>query len=293
MEYLSIALGLGCTYALIALGYALIFSCLRVINFAHGEFCTAGAYAAFWLVQTTGFPGWMAVGMAAVCTAGVAVVTWSLAYRPIKSTDRSSTILAALGASMVLQQLYGRIFGTQSRAFPHVITSYDFAVGPFKLQGPSVVIVFAAVGLFLLVHVFWSRSRLGVLVRAVADDVECAEAAGIRTKAVFVLVFGLAGAAAGLAGVFLGESFGRVEPTLGFGPGLKAFVAALVGGVHDPRKAALGGLLLGVAETAAIAFGLSAFRDAIVLLGLVCFLIGRAYWNSRSRVIGRWSWEQE
>jgi branched-chain amino acid transport system permease protein len=276
MDYITAAIILGCTYSLIALGYALVYSCLKMINFAHGEFCTMGAYASLMVALGTNGSWLLAVSAGILAGGIIATITWLIAYRPLRRAARSSAILAALGASICLQQLYARCFGAESIGFPEPFSHIDLKVGGIFLTATDFFIVICTVVILVLIHLFWRHTRFGLYVRAVADDREAAECIGIHTDRVAERLFFFAGMVAGIAGIALASSFGRVEPTMGFEPGLKAFVAALAGGLNDPRKAALGGILLGSAETVTIAVGLSAYRDAIVLLLFVSVLTLRA-----------------
>jgi len=285
MDYLVIAIVLGCTYCLIALGYALIYSCLKLINFAHGEFCAVGAYITLWVVLAWNGSWFVAIPAGIVAGGLIAVVTWFVAYRPLRQAERSSTILAALGASICLQQMLARSFGPQSIGFPESSSNVQMQFGGINLNVTEIFIVICTAVLLALIHFFWKHTRFGLYVRAVADDREAAECVGIHANKVIMGVFLSAGMAAGIAGIALAASFGRVEPTMGFEPGLKAFVAALAGGLHDPRRAALGGILLGAVETITIAIGLSAYRDAIVFMLLVSVLTVRAIIEAHSTTL--------
>ncbi len=281
MDYLVIALTLGSVYASLAIGYALIYCCLRLINFAHGEFATFGAYATLLLAVHLHVNNWLAVCVGVITGGIVAVITWYVAYRPLRFASRTSGILAALGASICLQQVLARTCGAQSRAFPRILGDTALVQGTLHIDALGVFAIASAVLLLGLTHVVWMHSRAGLLIRSVADDREAAECVGINADRVVMLTFLGAGMAAGVAGVVLASFFGRVEPTMGFGPALKAFVAALVGGLKDPRRAALGGLLLGLAETATISVGLSAYREAMVLGLLVTVLLVQARRQAR------------
>lgn len=285
MDYLVIAIVLGSTYSLIALGYALVYSCLKMINFAHGEFCAVSAYVSLWVVLSLNGTWYIAI-LAGILAGGlIAVTTWLVAYRPLRFAERSSTILAALGASICLQQSLTRFFGAQSIGFPEPFSRIELGACGAMINATEVFIVIITVVLLALIHYFWKHTKFGLQVRAVADDREAAECIGINSDRIVMAVFLFAGMVAGIAGIALAASFGRVEPTMGFEPGLKAFVAALAGGLNDPRRSALGGILLGATETLTIAVGLSAYRDAIVLLLFVSVLTMRAISEARSTTL--------
>lgn len=276
MDYFIIAILLGSTYALIALGYALIYRSLRLINFAHGEFCTVGAYCAWLLVKFYHVPDWLGI-LAGLSGGGlIAVLSWTLVYKPLRFASRTTGILAALGISICLQQIMARIFGAQSKAFPEITGDIHLRLGNIRIDSLSIFCLISTVVLFLFLHIIWKHTRLGLAIRAVADDRESAECVGLNSNLIMMSTFLIAGIAAGLAGIVLASSFGRVEPSMGFGPSIKAFVAALVCGLDSPKGAALGGIILGLGETITVALGLSSYRDAVVLLFLVILLIIRA-----------------
>lgn len=276
MDYFIIAVLLGSTYALIALGYSLVYRSLRLINFAHGEFCTVGAYCTWLLVTRYHFHGWLGITLGILAGGGIAVLAWYVAYKPLRFASRTTGILAALGISICIQQLLARIFGAQSKAFPEILTGSYVKLGEVNIDALSIFTIICTVLLFLSLHLIWQHTRWGLMIRAVADDWESAECAGINAGRMIMLTFLIAGLAAGLSGVVLAASFGRVEPSMGFGPSIKAFVAALVFGLDSPKGAALGGLLLGLGETFTVAAGLSSYRDAVVLTFLVVLIILRA-----------------
>jgi branched-chain amino acid transport system permease protein len=285
MDYVIVAVSLGGVYALIALGYALIYSCLRLLNFAHGEFCMIGAFTAFGVALLPDIPSWILLPSAVVGGALAALCTWAIAYRPLGGTDRASAILAAIGASICLQQLIARTIGARAQAFAPSGWDYGFVLFGIRITSASILAITSLIILLLLIHLMWTRSRFGMAIRAVADDREAAESIGISSARTILWVFCAAGGAAGIAGVVLALSFSRIDPYMGFAPALKAFVAALVGGLHDPRRAALGGVALGVSETILVVVGLSAYRDAIILTMLVTALLIQARIQASSRIL--------
>ena len=285
MDYITIALLLGSTYALIALGYALIYRSLRLINFAHGEFCTVGAYTAWVSMEKWHFPPALGLIMGLLGGGAIAVIAYYIAYRPLRFASRTSGILAALGVSVVLQQTLMRIFTARAQAFPQILSQSAFNLGGVTIQSLGLFTVISAFILFAVLHYIWNFTQLGLKIRAVADDWESAECLGINASGVSMVTFLIAGIAAGLAGIVLASSFGRIEPPMGFAPSLKAFVAALVGGLDSPKGAAIGGLLLGAAETAAVAAGLSSYRDAVVLSLLVLLLLFKAFREKRNPIL--------
>jgi len=285
MDYLTIALLLGSTYALIALGYALIYRSLRLINFAHGEFCTVGAYTAWVAMEKFHLSSVVSVFLGLLGGGAIAVIAYYVAYRPLRFASRTSGILAALGVSVVLQQTLMRLFTARAQAFPQILGQSLVDMGGIKVQALGLFTIISAFVLFAVLHYIWNFTQLGLKIRAVADDWESAECVAINASGVSMVTFLIAGIAAGLAGIVLASSFGRIEPPMGFAPSLKAFVAALVGGLDSPKGAAIGGLLLGVAETGAVAAGFSSYRDAVVLSLLVLLLLFKAYRERKKPIL--------
>lgn len=292
-------LATGSLYAMIALGYTLVYGIIRLINFAHGEFYMVGAYAGFfvltspWAAQAS--PAmlgvWLALGLGASVggASALAVLTERLAYRPIRRYDRIVALLTAIGVSFLLQNGARLVFRPEPRNFRVVGQTYpDSALVAFldwyraysrvlgvELQNAKILIMVVAAlsmaGLYFLVM----KTRLGKAMRATSQDLEAARLMGIDVDRVIAQAFALGGAFAGLAGLLIGM-LRNVEPMMGFMPGLKAFVAAVVGGIGSIPGAVVGGLVIGLVENLAIFFNLdSAYKDAVAFGLLVVILLVR------------------
>jgi branched-chain amino acid transport system permease protein len=273
---LANGLSLGCVYALIALGFAMVYGVLKLLNFAHSEIFTTGAFVAYfceiWLLRR--LPGQpLAVFALSMAAAGLgaglaAVVMERLAYRPLRGQPKVVALLTAIGVSVLLQNLGIHAFGAQTRGFPPLSLPW-----PPKPVAAMVLAVSFAV-LYLLVH----HSRAGIRMRAVAEDPETAVLMGVDPSRVVVLTFFLGGLFAGIAGTVWGLIYGTVHPQMGFYPGLKAFIIAVVGSVGSLTGTFLIGISLGVAEALAAAYlpsSLSAFKDSLTFVLLLAALAWR------------------
>ena len=292
-------LAAGSLYAMIALGYTLVYGIIKLINFAHGEFYMFGAYIGLFvftspLAATTspilfGLLFLLALGASACGAMLLAVATERVAYRPIRRYDRIVALLTAIGVSFLLQNVARLVFGPDPRSYILAARTYPescaaaflkwygaYTAPPgIEVQHAKMLIMGVAavsmIGLYALVM----RSRMGKAMRATSQDLEAAKLMGIDTDAVIARTFALGGAFAGVAGMLVGM-LRIVDPMMGFMPGLKAFVAAVVGGIGSIPGAVLGGLTIGLAENLAIFANLdSAYKDAVAFGLLVVILLFR------------------
>lgn|ERR1700680_806485 len=308
---------LGCMYGLIAVGFSLVYGVARLMNFAHGEFFMAGAFGALFAAEV---PLWrwggganatvfltlaLAALAGAATGAAVSVLIERVAYRRVRRVSRTATFLVAVAASILLQQVAFKIFTASPRGFPDVCAPAPATAAsqPTWLQpsagltcvGPAASPLRAvtlspggstAVTLIILALATWGafffvlHTDAGLAVRAVSIDEKSARSIGIRPLPAIVKTFAVGGALAGIAGFLWGMRYGAVQPLMGFIPGVKAFVAAVIGGVGNVTGAVLGGLLLGLLETLSFAYlpgEVSGYRDAVALLLLVVFLLIRPH----------------
>ncbi len=285
----------GSIYALIALGYTLVYGILRMINFAHGEVFMCGAYVTVYFALWTARHDWLArfpyltiltwVILAALVSMGVAILVERIAYKPLRGKPRLVTLISAIGASFFLQYTARSFFGSGFVSYPDVpILRGRVELGPFVF--PSMQVGVLVMALILMVILYWlvEKTRMGRAMRAVSEDMEVARLMGVNTEKVILFTFALGGALAGAAGV----SNGLYKPQgvnffMGFFPGIKAFTAAVLGGIGSVPGALLGGLVLGVIESVGpnlILDGLgipaaNQLKDAIAYLMLVFILIFR------------------
>ena len=284
LQQLTNGLAIGGIYALIALGYTMVYGVLRLINFAHGDLFTLGGYLGLTLIFSTGLSdtgsSQLGVLVIIIMVMGlVAVVGYLLertAYRPLRQSSRLSAVVSALGASIFFQNAIMLIYGAKNQVYPNDIRS-TMALTIFDTDIPLVRILMflSSIFLMLILYFFINKTKTGSAIRAVAIDQGAAKLMGIDVNRVISLVFMIGPALGGAAGVMVGLFYGRVDPMMGWGYGLKAFTAAIIGGIGNIPGAMLGGLLLGVIESLGSAYVSSAWRDVISFGVLILILIVR------------------
>ncbi|HEX9761943.1 MAG TPA: branched-chain amino acid ABC transporter permease [Acidimicrobiia bacterium] len=288
-------LTLGSVYALLALGYSMVYGVLRFLNFAHGEVYMFGAFAGYGVLTVLGGPDalmvpvWLAIILmfigAIVVASGVGVTLERFAYRPLRTASRLAPLISAIGASFFLQAAALLLFSANSRSYdaPTLIPiDTGLTVGPISVWAVRVLVILTAVVLMVLLTWWVRSSRAGKAVRAVSYDTEAAAMMGIDVDRVIVVSFLIGSALAGVGGVMVGLVFGRIFHFMGFIAGLKAFTAAVVGGIGSIPGALLGGLLIGFAEAYTTAYISSTFQNLIVFALLIVFLLIRP-----SGILGR------
>ena len=270
------ALTLGSLYALIAIGYTMVYGILRLINFAHGDILMVGAYFVFFGTFAFGWPWGIAAIMAIAGASLLGVIIERVAYRPLRDAGRLSAVVSALGASIFFQNAIMLIYGARVYVYPDFLRP-DFTVHLFGMAVPGVrlLVIAASVLLMLGLSAFIQRTRTGAAIRAVAIDPGAARLMGINVDRVISLVFLIGPGLGGAAGLMVGIYYGQIDFTMGWSYGLKAFTAAILGGIGNIPGAMLGGLLLGVIEALAAGYIAIAWKDAIAFLVLILILIIR------------------
>ena len=285
---------LGSIYALIALGYTLVYGILRMINFAHSEVFMSGPYVAYFFADAMGKAGFVDQNpvlaliliflIAMTSSTLIAILVERVAYRPLRHAPRLVPLITAIGASFFLQYTFFRLFGSNLKVYPEFkFLSASIAFGEFKLTYLQIFVVVVAIILMLALHQFTQRTRVGKAMRAVAADKETAALMGINVDNIIVTTFALGGALAGAAGVLYVLVFNQISAFMGFVPGIKAFTAAVLGGIGNIPGAMLGGLFLGVIESLGPTLFLDGLgivapyqlKDAIAFTMLVLVLIFR------------------
>ena len=281
-------LTLGSVYALLALGYSMVYGILKLLNFAHGEVYMFGAFAGYGVLTVLGgssapvLPVWlliflMFVGAVSVSSA-IGVGLERFAYRPLRESTRIAPLISAVGASFFLQASALLLFTANSRTYdaPKLIAiQTGIPVGPIRVWMVRVLVIVTAFVLMILLTLWVKRTRLGKAVRAVSFDREAAAMVGIDVDKVIVVVFLIGSALAGIGGVMVGLVFGRIFHLMGFVAGLKAFTAAVLGGIGSIPGAMLGGLLIGFAEAYTTGYISSTFQNLIVFGVLIAVLLVR------------------
>jgi branched-chain amino acid transport system permease protein len=282
------ALTIGAIYALVALGYTMVYGIIELINFAHGEVFMVGAFVSMYFLTTLGFSGAISdpLLLAAVLLAAflvsmvvmgiVGVVIERFAYRPLRNAPRLAPLITAIGVSFILQNLIQIRFGPSPVNTPQLIThTARFEFFGASIGYLSVFILAVSVGLMLALQLFVNATKLGRAMRSTAQDREAAQLMGIDINRTIAVTFFIGSALAGAAGVVQGLYFGNIQFNLGFQAGLKAFTAAVLGGIGNITGAALGGFIIGFVEVTAASRGLFVWSQAFVFTVLIIVLVFR------------------
>jgi branched-chain amino acid transport system permease protein len=275
-------LSLGAIYALIALGYTMVYGVLRLINFAHGDVYMLGAFAGYYIANALNMDAnpsvlgaiGVTLGAMAIC-AGVGILIERLAYRPVRHHARLTSLITAIGVSLLLEYGGQVVFGATPRFFPQMIRSRTYAVGGVQITNQNLLIIVVALivmfGLQFIVH----QTKIGKAMRAVSFNLPVAKLMGINTDFVIAFTFALGSALAAAGGVMVALAIPRIDPLMGLMTGLKAFVAAVLGGIGNIPGAMLGGMLIGLMETWLGATAYSTYRDAVAFAVLILILLFR------------------
>ncbi len=278
------ALQWGSFYALIALGYTLVYGVLLLINFAHGDIFMVGAYIAFGVsvfvlgVQGLNLPGWavlaLGVPLTMILTAGVGVTLERIAYRPLrrKGAHRLYVVITALMCGLILENGNLALLGASRKKFPELMEKTVWTLGNVSVTNLKVLVIFAAFAVFGILNFIVTRTRIGMAMRAISYDKFAIPLMGIPVDNIIVFTFVLGSGFAGLAGMLFAMSYPILEPYMGALIGWKAFIAAVVGGIGDIRGAFVGGFLLGFIEILVVAFFPSTLRDLIAFSILLVIL---------------------
>jgi branched-chain amino acid transport system permease protein len=279
LQQLLNGLSLGAIYALIALGYTMVYGVLRFINFAHSDIFMVGAYLGYYLgrlvPEGTLWGGILVLLAAMLGCALLGIVIERLAYRPLRHAPTLNVLITAIGVSLLLEYSGQRLFGAASRTFPAVFPVAHFSLGGLVLSTNQLLVIIVAVLLMLGLQFVVHRTRIGTAMRAVSLNPQAAQLVGVNNDVVITFTFGLGSALAAAGGILYSLNYPSIDPLMGVMPGLKAFVAAVLGGIGNLPGAALGGLLLGTVETFVGGSQWSTYKDAIAFTILIAILLFR------------------
>jgi len=280
MKFLSFFLSgisLGSIYAIIALGYTMVYGIAKMLNFAHGDIIMVGGYVAFTAMSALTLPASVAVLLSVLFCTALGVIIEGVAYKPLRGANSLAVLITAIGVSYLLQNLALLIFGANPKSFQSVvpIRSMSFANGQLVISGETVAAIAACFLVMVVLTTFINKTRAGQAMLAVAEDKGAATLMGINVNATVAMTFAIGSALAALAGVLLCSAYPTLTPTTGAMPGIKAFVAAVLGGIGSIPGALIGGLLLGVLENLSKAYISSKLSDAIVFSVLILVLVVR------------------
>ena len=275
LSYLINGISLGSVYAIIALGYTMVYGIAKMLNFAHGDVIMIGAYISFCATQYMGMPAIVSVVMAmAVCTA-LGIVIERLAYKPLRQAASLAVLITAIGVSYFLQNIALLIWGSNPKNFTSVfsIGSITLFGGKLLISSETILTVLANIVIMIVLTLVTGKTKIGKAMRAVSEDNGAAELMGINVNATISMTFAIGSALAAIAGVLLCSAYPTLQPTTGSMPGIKAFTAAVFGGIGSIPGAMIGGLLLGVIEILGKAYVSTELGDAFVFAVLIVVLL--------------------
>jgi branched-chain amino acid transport system permease protein len=275
-QHLFNAITLGSLYGLIAIGYTMVYGILRLINFAHGEIFMLGAYFIFFAITLLHLPWGLAAVLAVAASSFCGVLVDKIAYKPLRNAPRISALISAIGVSFFIQNLSIVIF----TGLPRPVSRPDWLVKVIKFGEIRILplaIVVPVVTLFLVLGLLWIvyRTKPGLAMRAISKDIETTRLMGVSVNRIISITFGIGSALAAASGIMWALRYPQIHPFMGLFPGLKAFIAAVFGGIGSIQGAVIGGMFLGVIEIMAVAFfpTLSGYRDAFAFVLLIIILL--------------------
>ena len=275
VQQLINGISLGSIYALIALGYTMVYGIIKLINFAHGDVFMVGSFIGFYSITVFGLGFFPALILSMAACALFGVIIERIAYKRLRNATRIAALITAIGVSLLIE--YGVIYirGAQPEAYPDVFSNKSFEFLGAQISIQSILILSVSVVLMILLQFIVHKTKTGKAMRAVSHDTEAAKLMGINVDNTISATFAIGSALAGAAGVIFGVYYTKIDPLMGVIPGVKAFVAAVIGGIGIIPGAMVGGLVLGVVETIVSALGFSLWRDAAAFIILILILIFR------------------
>ena len=274
LNYLINGLQAGSIYALIALGYTMVYGIVKLINFAHGDIMMVGAYVALFSLDRFGLPLWATVLVTMAFCALLGVIIERFAYKPLRKSPRISALITAIGVSLLLQNVVMLLFTQNPRRFPSVLENAPFLqIGELKVSSITIGSILIAVFLMIALYWFINKTRMGKAMRAVSEDNGAAQLMGININTTISVTFAIGSALAAFAAILYSIAYPQVQPFMGALPGLKAFIAAVLGGIGVIPGAMFGGMLLGIAESMTKGFISSKLSDAVVFGILILVLL--------------------
>jgi len=272
-------LSLGAMYALLALGYTLVYGVLRFINFAHSDVFMVGAFAGLYVGRSfhnsSVGNGILIKLLSMLLCAVLGIIIERFAYRPLRQRSKLTVLITAIGVSLLLENAGQLVFGANPQAFPQVFPAQQFTKGDLIISSKDIVVLGVTITLVALLQFIVLKTKIGTAMRAVSFNAPAASLMGININIIISFTFGLGSALAAAAGILWGYKFPKIDPLMGIAPGLTAFVAAVLGGIGNIPGAALGGLLIGVIETFVRGSRWSTWTEAIAFVLLIAMLLFR------------------
>ncbi len=275
LQYIINGISIGSIYAIIALGYTMVYGIAKMLNFAHGDIIMVGAYVSFCVTNYLGLPPLVSVAASMVVCTLLGIIIEGLAYKPLRGTPSLAVLITAIGVSYFLQNAAQLIWSSNPKSFTSIVSNIKplHLFGSLTITGEVIVTVAVSVVIMLGLTWFTSSTRIGKSMRAVSEDRDAAQLMGINVNRTISITFAIGSALAAVAGVLMCSSIPVLMPTTGSMPGIRAFTAAVFGGIGSIPGAMLGGILLGIIETFAKAYLSTQFSDAIVFGVLIVILL--------------------
>ena len=275
LSYLINGISLGSLYALIALGYTMVYGIAKMLNFAHGDVIMIGGFSIYITTTTLGLPPVLGVIIAVVVCTALGVTIEKIAYKPLRKASPLAVLITAIGVSYLLQNVALLIFGANTKLFTSVVNTKPITMndGQLSISGETVVTIIVAIIIMIVLMLFIKKTKAGQAMLAVSEDKGAAELMGINVNATITLTFAIGSALAAIAGALLCSAYPTLTPYTGAMPGIKAFVAAVFGGIGSIPGAFIGGILLGIIENLSKAYISSQMADAIVFGVLILVLL--------------------
>lgn len=273
IEQLINGLNLGSIYALIALGYTMVYGIAKMLNFAHGDVIMVGAYTLSLIMTGLNLPPAVAIIVSVVVCSLLGVTIEKIAYKPLRKASPLTVLITAIGVSYFLQSVALLLFGSKQRKVDSVVTIQSVQIGSIELTGESIITLGVTLVIMIGLTLFINKTKIGKAMRAVSEDKGAAQLMGINVNRTISITFAIGSALAAVAGVLYVSSYGFVGPYTGSLPGIKAFVAAVLGGIGSIPGAMLGGILLGIIESLSKAYISTNLADAIVFSVLIIVLL--------------------
>jgi branched-chain amino acid transport system permease protein len=275
LTYLINGISLGSVYAIIALGYTMVYGIAKMLNFAHGDVIMIGCYVVFLTMSGQGWNPLISVIVAVIACTVLGITIEKIAYKPLRKATPLAVLITAIGVSYFLQNTALLLFGADTKSFTSVVglSSLKLADGALTISGTAIVTVLSCVIIMVLLSLFIKKTKAGQAMRAVSEDKDAAQLMGINVNATISLTFAIGSGLAAIAGVLLCSTYPSLTPYTGSMPGIKAFTAAVFGGIGSIPGAFIGGILLGIIEILGRAYISSQLSDAIVFAVLIIVLL--------------------
>ena len=276
LQHLANGISLGSLYALIAIGYTMVYGILRLINFAHGDIFMLGAYLTYYGIVFTSIPWWLVFILVAIITGIGGFILEKIAYKPLRDSPRITVLISAIGASFFLQNFATVVFGGRPKAFPiPAILNKIINIGGVSISMVTFVIPVITVILLLTLSYIINKTKTGMAMRALSKDYDTAKLMGINVNRIISITFFIGSFLAAIGGIMWGSKYPQLLPLMGSMPGVKCFIAAVIGGIGNIKGAVIGGFLLGLGEIMIVAFlsNLTGYRDAFSFILLIIILL--------------------